>query len=190
MFKIIESKTLPLTRDVATQFASMTPSHTERTFLPKRLKMLEDRYQSGLFVSCHWACVSLGGVLYRMNGQHSSQMLAKLPDPFPQHLFVHLDTFEAETREDMALLFRQFDTRDSARTPLDISQAYQHTYPELAGIAPKICKMGADGIAWYLRVVVGAPAGIGDEHYTLYRQPVHYPFLHWLPDVLTIKTPE
>ena len=50
--------------------------------------------------------------------------------------------------------------------------------------------MGIEGIAWYLRVIEGVPSGTGDDRYKLFRQPVHYDFLHWLGTLIDMKTPE
>ena len=190
MFTLRSSTTQPVTRELVTMVATMTPSPTERPFSEKRLTFLQERYANQLFVPCHWAYVWLGGSKLRMNGQHSSTMLMKLPDPFPTGLYAHIDEYEAETPEDMALLFRQFDARVSVRSPGDVAGAYQNTYPELSGIPASVAKLGIEGIAWYLRVIEGVPTGKGDDRYTLFKQPVHYEFLRWLGGVIDMKTPE
>jgi hypothetical protein len=190
MFHLRKSTTQTITRDLATQMATMPSSPTERTFSERRLAYLQGVYADGLFLPCQWASVWLGGSQLRMNGQHSSTMLMKLPDPFPTGLTAHLDEYEAEAPEDMVALFRQFDARPSARTASDIAGAYQFTYPELHDIPRESAKRGIEGIAWYLRVIEGIPTGSGDDRYQLFRQPVHYDFLHWLGQLLDIKTPE
>jgi hypothetical protein len=190
MFHLRSAVTQPLTRELVETFATMTPSPTERPFSEKRLRYLQDAYTEQRFVSCQWSSVWLGGSQLRMNGQHSSTMLMKLPEPFPVGLYAHIDEYEADTPEDIARLFRQFDARDSARSPADVSGAYQHTYPELLDVTPQVAKIGIEGIAWYLRVVEGVPTGKGDDRYQLFRQPVHYDFLHWIDTLLSMKTPE
>ena len=190
MFHLLKSTTQPITRDLATQIATMTPSHTERTFSEKRLRYLQDALDAGCFLPCQWASAWLGGTQFRMNGQHSSTMLAKLPDPFPSGLIAHVDEYEIDTPDDMPLLFRQFDARPSARSTSDVAGAYQYTYPELHDVPREVAKRGIEGITWYLRVIEGIPVGSGDDRYQLFKQPVHYDFLHWLGQVLDIKTPE
>jgi hypothetical protein len=126
-----------------------------------------------------------------MNGQHSSMMLSKLDEPFPEHLFAHIDEYVVESPEDMALLFRQFDPRESARSVRDVAHAYQETYPELSDIPHDSAKLGADGIAWYLNRIEGIPTGKGDDKYAyVFRRPVYYDFLHWIGTLMTMKTPE
>jgi hypothetical protein len=190
MFTLRKSETRPLTRELATTFATMAPSPTERRFSEARCSFLQERYEAGLFLPCQWASVWLGGALFRMNGNHSANVLMKVPDPFPTDLWVHLDEYEAESPEDMVELFRQFDARQSSRTSEDVAGAYQHRHPELTDIPTKIGKLGIEGIAWYLRVIEGLPPGKGDDRYKLFRRSEYYDFLHWLATLLDMKTPE
>lgn len=190
MFTLRKSETYPLTRELAQKFATMQPSVTEREFSNTRYEFLLERYNQGLFVPCQWASVVMGGDELRMNGNHSSNMLWKLPEPFPNHLKVHIDEYDAETPEDVVELFRQFDARQSARTPADVSGAYQYRHRELHDIPRAIARSGIEGIAWYLSVIEGLPTGKGDERYKLFRQSAYYDFLHWLGTLLDIKTPE
>jgi hypothetical protein len=190
MFTRRNSTTQLITRDLASEVAMMMPSSTEREFSEKRYAFLLDRYNEGCFVPCHWAYVWLNGEKFRMNGNHSANMLMKVPDPFPTDLVAHIDEYDADTPEDMVELFRQFDARESSRTPADVSGAYQYRHPELQAIPRKIGKLGIEAIAWYKRVIEGLPSGKGDDRYRLFRQSTHYNFLQWLPTLLDMKTPE
>ena len=127
MFTLRKSETFPITRELASTYATMVPSPTERQFSEKRLKFLHDRYIAQQFIPCQWASVWLGGTQLRMNGQHSSAMLSKLPDPFPGDLKAHIDEYAAESPEDMVELFRQFDARESARSPGDVAEPLINT---------------------------------------------------------------
>lgn len=168
----------------------MIPSVTERPFSETRRKFLQARYDLGLFLPPHWVSVYLGGREERMNGNHSSNLLWKVPEPFPERLHVHLDEYEAETPEDVILLFRQFDARESSRSPNDVANAYQHTYPAIQHLNNKIAKAGIEAIVWYNRVVEGQSMVRGDDRYQLFGNRSHDAFLHWLDTVLDIKTPE
>lgn len=183
------STTVPLTRELVTQFATMTPSPTERLLSMKRVDYLHGCYVDGTLGPLHWVSVWHGGTRFRMNGQHSSAMLAKV-DPLPDGLTVHLDEYDAEAPADMALLFRRFDGHDSARSVKDVAGAYQGTITELQALDRSTAKLGIDGIAWYLPFIEGIPVGKGDDRYELFRQTVHHDFLHWLNGLISIKTPE
>ena len=96
MFQLRKSENVLITRELANTFATMTPSPTERPFSEKRLKFLQAKYDANLFIPCQWSSAWLGGTQLRMNGQHSSHMLSKLPDPFPTNLRAYVDEYEVD----------------------------------------------------------------------------------------------
>ena len=168
MFKLISSETKPLTPELAERFKAMLPSPTERVFDPARAKMLREKAEAGQLIAFNWATAKVGDKEYRVNGQHSSAVLAELNGQFPQGLKVHMDTYEVDNIDGLALLFRQFDSRKSGRTPTDVSGAYQGLYTDLAGVARGAAKLAVEGVAWYDKNVEGLPAPKGDDVYTLF----------------------
>src|SRR3954451_17952946 len=96
-FKLITSETKALTPELAQSFKAMLPSPTERAFDPARAKMLSEKAEAGQLISFLWAKAKMGDKEYRVNGQHSSAVLAELNAQFPQGLKVHLDTFEVKS---------------------------------------------------------------------------------------------
>ena len=80
-------------------------------------------------------------------------------------------------------------SRKSGRTPGDVAGAYQMLHDEL-GMFPGASKLAVEGIAWYERQIEGLPAGTGDDVYQLFSKEKHYPFIHWIGDVFSVKTPE
>jgi hypothetical protein len=97
-----------------------------------------------------------------------SSVLAELGDQFPQGLKAHLDTYQVDDADGLALLFRQMDNRKSGRTPTDVSGAYQGLYPDLQDIPRDAAKLAVEGAAWYEKKVEGLPAPSGDDVYTLF----------------------
>ena len=162
MFKLISSKTEPLTLELAQRFKSMLPSPTERVFDPARAKMLREKAEAGQLISFTWASAKVGDKEYRVNGQHSAAVLAELNGQFPQGLKVHMDTYAVSNTDGLALLFRQFDARKSGRTPTDVSGAYQGLYTDLASVPRGAAKLAVEGVAWYDKNVEGLPAPKGD----------------------------
>jgi hypothetical protein len=71
-------------------------------------------------IAFNWAVAKIGDKEYRVNGQHSSAVLSELNGEFPQGLKVHMDTYEVDSNDGLALLFRQFDSRKSGHTPTDV----------------------------------------------------------------------
>jgi hypothetical protein len=107
-----------LTRELAQKYHDMEASPTERELNPGRVKHLTTKIEKGLAVSFCWASATVEqvGKQLRMNGNHSSSALVGLNGGFPDNLFVHLDEYEVEDIQGLALLFRQFDDRKSSRS--------------------------------------------------------------------------
>jgi hypothetical protein len=189
-FTLEKSEVLPLTPEFAEQFRDMEPSPTERPLNPSRVEHLREKALAGLLVPFTWSVAKFGDKMVRMNGQHSSTMLCALNGAFPKDGKVHLDTYRVESPEGLALLFRQFDDRKSGRTPSDVAAAYQGIHSELKEVPRPTAKLAAEGINWYHRYVEGVPSLSGDDIYNLFGDANLHPFVHWLGELFTIKTPE
>ena len=189
-FKLLNSQTMPLTPELAEKFKAMLPSPTERQFDPVRAKLLREKAEAGQLIAFNWAVAKVDDKEYRVNGQHSSAVLAELNGQFPQDLKVHMDTYKVHSMDGLALLFRQFDARKSGRTPVDVSGAYQGLYTDLAGVARGAAKLAVEGVAWYDKHVEGLPAPKDDDVYTLFGKTALHNFIKWVGEVFSIKTPE
>lgn len=189
-FKLLKSETLPLTPELAAKFRDMEASPTERALDKSRIKHLTEKAEAGLFVSPTWAIAQVGSRKVRVNGQHSSTVLANLNGNFPDGLQVHIDHYHVKTEQELAVLYRQFDDRKSGRSSADVAAAYQGVHPGLHGIQKASAKLAIDGAAWWRRNVEGVPVPVGDDVYELFGEPGLHPFLHWIGELFTIKTPE
>jgi hypothetical protein len=189
-FKLVKSEVLPLTLKLAEEFRDLAPSPTERELNQSRLKYLREKVEAGLFVSLHWATSTLKGQKRRMNGQHSSTMLSGLNGTFPQGLYAHIDHYEVEDDDGEALLFRQFDAPKSGRSRADVAGAYQGLHEDLRGLPRPNAKLGVDGIVWWRRNVEGVPVASGDSAYEIFGVKAQHPFLLWIGEIFTVKTPE
>lgn len=190
MFHLINSEVKPLTPQLAADFRDLEPSPTEREISPSRIKHLREKAEAGQLVTFHWSVAQLGNRKLRMNGQHSSNMLCELNGAFPEGLVVHLDEYQVETPDGLALLFRQFDDRKSSRSALDVSGAYQGLCETLRETPREPAKLAIDGHCWYQRNVEGVPVPSGDSQYELFATPALHGFVVWLGGLLGIKTPE
>lgn len=190
MFKLASAECVPLTPDLAEQQFSMDPSPTERPLDSARVKYLREKAEGGQLVTFHWASARLGNKTLRMNGQHSSTMLHELNGQFPDGLMVHQDRYEVEQPTDLAVLFQQFDARKSSRTAADVSGAYQGLYDDLRDIQRPIAKLAVEGIAFYEKHVIGSRQKLGDDQYALFDQQRHHPFIRWMGEIHSVKTPE
>jgi hypothetical protein len=194
MFKLIRTENKPLTRELALQFQALTPSPTERDLNPLRVKHLREKVDAGWAIPFNWAKVihkGNGHAPMRINGQHSSTMLAGYEETaFPSSLTVHLDEYEVETDDDLATLFRQFDDRKSSRTPADVAGAYQGLFEALRGVPRASAKLAVEGIAYWRKYIAGVSAKRGDDIYQSMGETDLHPFIVWVGELFDIKTPE
>lgn len=189
-FRLIRSEVKPLTQDLAIQFRALDASPTERDLNPSRLRMLREKAENGLLINFHWATANVNGKVMRVNGQHSSTMLADLNGEFPQGLKVHLDEYEVDGLNGLTSLFRQFDDRKSGRSSADVAGAFHKLEPNLQDVPPPTGKLGIEGINYYKTNVEGTSSLKGDEQYSLFHESTLHSFLKWIGELFSIKTPE
>jgi len=191
-FKLISSETVDLTPQLAADFAAMPASLTEREIKPKRVEHLKDAVLGGRALAFNWmrAKVTDSGILYRVNGQHSSAMLTQLNGQFPDDLKVHIDDYEVPDNASLALLFRQIDNRMSARTIEDISGAYQGLQTDLVDVPRSSARRAIEGAAWYRKKIIGDDVPTGDERFSLFNDTALHPFIQMVGRIVSAKTPE
>jgi hypothetical protein len=190
MFQLVKSEVKELTPKLALEFRDMEASPTERDLNGGRVKHLREKAEAGLLVTFHWSVANFNGKRLRMNGQHSSNMLCELNGKFPKGLKAHIDEYEVPGAEDLALLFRQFDDKKSGRSTGDVAGAYQGLYPELRDVPKASAKLAIDGVSWYRRTIDGTHPKSGDGAYEMFAEKGLHPFVLWIGDVFSIKTPE
>ena len=192
LFKLVGSETKTITFQFAAEWCDMKGSPTERDLDKRRVSYLHGQIAGGESVTFHWADALLpDGSKYRVNGQTSSHVLAKqLNGSMPDGLIAHVDHYEVENREALAALFRKFDSRQSARSPLDVSGAYQGLIEELADTPKKVARLAVESIVWHDKYVSGLTVPKGDDRYSRFNKAEDHPFIIWAGQILTVKTPE
>jgi hypothetical protein len=166
------------------------PGGTERALKEARVKHLEEKVDDKELVAFHWAVAELDGKRYRVNGQHSSTMLARRNGNFPEDAVVHLHTYSVADKDGLVNLFRQLDPRTSTRSAADIAGAYQGIEDDLDGVARPIGKQLIDGVVWWRKHVEKVPVPKGDLAFTIFAEDELHEFIRWGCDVITLKTPE
>jgi hypothetical protein len=195
-FILKSSSTVPLTPELADEFATMTPSVTERPIDQGRIAYLSNVLASEVVVPFDWAFATIKAeekkTKYRVNGQHSSTVLSQANGQFPKGMFVHLDEYEVPTKAALATLFRQFDPKKSARTALEVVNSYGSVVEALDGVSRKTLKLAAEAITWHARwVEENKSAPSGDDRYEHVLEADYLEFFIWLDgQILSIKTPE
>jgi hypothetical protein len=114
VIKHSSTEIVPLTKTLATDFATMPAWRGERPLSERRLTYLLNELVSEHFFTPRWAVAKLGDKTIRVNGQHSSTMLARLDD-FPESMTAIVDTYVVEDEADLGGLFTKFDNPESTR---------------------------------------------------------------------------
>lgn len=190
-FTLLKSELLAVTSSLAQQVAQMPGSATERPLDDKRLDYLKGQVMAGQATVFNWAiAVRPDETERRINGQHSSTLLAKLDGDMPNGLMVNLSHYKVDDERDEIQLFRQFDAKASTRSKSDIAGAYQMMEVDLRAVPRPAAKKAVEGIAWYLGRKVGVPVPKGEDVYDFFHQAEYAPFIVWMGNILTMKTPE
>jgi hypothetical protein len=141
------------TQDRAKEFATMPALEGERELNPSRLAFLDGHRKAGTFSDPAWAVVidKATGQKFRINGDHSSNMLAKCPPAeYPVGLMVTIEEYTTDDlTHDAFLLFDLFDHPRSARTNVDVMGLHRAHYPDLKAVDAKLCLALCNGIAMF-----------------------------------------
>lgn len=191
-FTLVSSEVKPLTPELVDDMSRFEASPTERQLNLPRVKYLREKAEAGHLVPFYWTLARMKGSnkTFRENGQHSLTMLRELNGLFPEGLFAHIDTFEVDGPEGLALLFRQYDNRKSTRTVADVAGAYQGLYEPLQDVERGAAKAAIDGVIWWRKNVEGVPVQTGDDQYGLFSDTNLHAFVRWIGELLSPKTPE
>lgn len=183
-------------RRVIEAHRSFEATPVERPFDEKWATELKHKIVKGLAVSFHWAVADmpLDGkqVRLRANGNHSSWALHQLllEKKLPDDLAIHLDTYFVPDQDAAVQLFRQFDSRKSARTKEDVSGAYQCFQEAIRNCNRRVAKLAVEGYAWYRRELDELPVSSGDDLYELFNDSRLHPFIQMLDRILDSKCSE
>ena len=192
VFRLQDVKVEDLTPEIVKQYRDMPASAVEREINGAHVKKLRERADAGRCVAFHWATAEVEGKpgSIRINGQHSSEMLAQLDGSMPSGLKVVREHYVCQDDNALALLFQQFDARFSSRSSADVAGVYQGLVPILKDVDKAHAKLAIDGYTWFLRYVEKVPAPLGDETYSLFSDVALHPFIIWLGQTLNSKTRE
>lgn len=130
--------------------AEMQGVPQDRPLRPKILKKLKEEAAKGTFRPCIWAtcyCKETKAT-YRVNGKHSSHVLATLNGKMPKGAMASVEKYECDTASDLARLYASFDYREGARIIGDINKAFAASIPRLAKIPAAIINRCVAGMSY------------------------------------------
>jgi hypothetical protein len=163
------------TRELSEDFATMPKCRSERPFSKDREAYLLAELESGRWHSPRWAIAYFENKRYRVNGQHSSAMLATCNGTFPENSDVLIDEFRVDSELELAALFDRFDRPESSRTFRETINAHKAVEDDLAELSVVMASQ-----------LVGAIAFCADPHANHTRAADraallhhHKPFMVW-----------
>jgi hypothetical protein len=139
-----------ISKALAQRFCEMTPCPSDRLFSARRVEAYTRMAVAGEFRPMDWAecfCHETGDT-YRVNGKHTSFMIHNATVELPQ-LFATVQSYEADTLEDLATLYSTFDSRMQTRTTNDINKAFAASVPDFQEIPLKIISLAVHGISYH-----------------------------------------
>ncbi|MCP3473811.1 hypothetical protein NLM33_26200 [Bradyrhizobium sp. CCGUVB1N3] len=182
-----------LTMATVRAYRDMPASAVEREINSGHVKHLREKADAGRLVSFHWVTAEVAnkpGVILRINGQHSSTMLAEMDAAIPSGLKVIREHYLCDNDDAVALLFQQWDDRKSSRSSADVAGVYQGLQEDLNDVSKPYGKLAVDGYVWFQRYVEKVPAPVGDLAYSLFSDKTLHPFIKWFGTLHNSKTRE
>lgn len=151
-WKVIEGpKTFKATKTLAKQFAGMPHIKRDRLISSGRLEHHRKSLEEGKFRPPEWATALCDedGVEYRVNGQHTSVMLAEAPAELLKDLKVSVTRYRCESMEDVAALWATFDSKKTMRSARDIYNTFAGTLAAFDKVGHTSINMVAAGMGLY-----------------------------------------
>lgn len=136
---------------LAREWKEMERFPKDRGLKPSRLEMLRKAVLAGRFRGNEWAdChVMETGQIYRMNGNHTANVLFSLFEegrkPETSVLVRH---FECDTMEEAAGLWGTFDPKGSARTKGEVIRSYSSACPAFDGVRNELISLATAALAF------------------------------------------
>jgi len=192
MYRKLAVDSMPLTPELAAEFAALPPLPGERDVRVARRMYLLVQLQRGKFSGPDWAdghCVATG-LTYRLDGQHSSGMLTTLPEGthFPTGLLATITHYEFDSMGDAADVFNLFNNPRSVRNNADMMGTYAAQVPELEAYSRDFLVDVANGFYEYeqkrhaakAKDAVLLPSRERGIYFMVPNRPDFLEYTHWL----------
>lgn len=138
------------TQSLIERFFKMEPAPNDRPLNERRQQKLKSMIDLGEFRTCEWASARCKETKteYRVNGKHTSTILASMNGTAPKDLHIIVEQYECDNLEDVARLYCTFDSRVSARTSRDINRIFSATILDVCDLPSWIIDKAVAGLAF------------------------------------------
>lgn len=141
-------KTLRVNKSLAEEFSNMESPPHDRPLSERRITIYNGMLKEGQFRPVSWAkcyCKETGS-LYRINGKHTSVLLSRLEE-IPE-FYAIIESFVADTLEDVAKLYSTYDSKTMIRNASDIYLSFAAAIPELRCLSQRIINLAVSGLGY------------------------------------------
>lgn len=123
MFKFTKHSHRVITKSLAEQWRDTPTIAGDRNLLTSRMESIRREILAGRVRVFEWAIGRLpDGTAFRVNGKHSSNILASL-EPFPLDCRANIDEYACEDMNDVVALYDTFDPGFSGRSQGNVNQS-------------------------------------------------------------------
>lgn len=151
MFEVIEGpKVVSVTPALAKRFSEMERCPADRELRPARMDRIKNIIEKGELRTCEWAsafCEETGQE-YRVNGKHTSTVLATMNGSAPKGTKVVVAKYRCRTLADVSRLYSTFDSRLSIRTTTDINRVFAHAEESLRDLNDGLIGLAVTGMSF------------------------------------------
>lgn len=175
-------QTLKVTKAMAKEFADMEACPGDRPLSERRLAVYEKIMRAGGFRPVTWAkayCKETDGT-YRVNGKHTSTLLAAL-DRIPE-FYCTIESYSCDTLEDVSRLYATFDSTMQSRSAREIYLSFASTVTEYKDLTAKVITSVPPGVSYHIHGESYGRVQAAERAETLLEYPE---FVLWLSKLLS-----
>lgn len=146
---IDKPKTVRVTTAIAKEWMGLPCIPHDRPLSERRLEIYKKLLAEGKFRPVTWAkCLcEEDNVVYRINGKHTSTMLAGMNGDLPE-FFATVESYGCEKIEDLPQLYATFDSKTQSRNPSDINRTFAASNPDLVDLPSKTVNVVVSGLGY------------------------------------------
>lgn len=144
-------KNVRVTTALATEFRDMCPAPADRELSEQRLTAYRKAMEMGLFRPtvdwCRAYCEETKEH-YRVNGKHTSTLLASL-DAIPAEMTACISEYRCDSMDDVARLYSTFDAQEQTRRAGDIYRIFAAIDPTTSSMSSRVVALCVSGVAFF-----------------------------------------
>jgi hypothetical protein len=171
MIRELEPTVMRLSQEGAKNHLALERIQGDRKCREARIEWLSDKGRRQLLHAFVWATANVAGKVYRLNGQHSSTLTLLQSEGVTLPEFVIVLRFECDSLEELAILFDQFDPKESVRNAAERSAVHIPHIEQLHSVSPNKVNKALAGMAWLIERKHGARLFDDDRQQLLYKHP-------------------